>query len=102
VIRHIVLFNPRQDATSEEIDAVLRAAAAMPGQVPGIRDFAVGESFEMVQPPRYRFALTMEFGDEATARAYVAHPVHQRFRELLVPLCEERQATTLRDLDPGP
>jgi hypothetical protein len=98
VIRHIVLFNPRPDAAQAEIDAVVRAAQAMPGQIPGLRNFAVNTAFEMVQPPRYRYALTMEFDDEATARAYIDHPVHQRFREIFVPLCAERQVTTLREV----
>ena len=98
MIRHIVLFNPRPNATQAEIDAVVRAAQAMPGQIPGLRNFAVSTSFEVVQPPRYRYALTMEFDDEATARAYIDHPVHQRFRELFVPLCAERQVTTLREV----
>jgi hypothetical protein len=98
VIRHIVLFNPREDAIQAEIDAVIRAARAMPGQIPGVRNFAVSTSFEVVQPPRYRYALTMEFDDEATARAYIDHPVHQRFREIFVPLCADRQVTTLREV----
>ena len=99
MIRHIVLFNPRREATAAEIDAVVRAAGAMPDQIPGIRNFAVSTSFEVVQPPRYRYALTMEFDDEAALRAYIAHPVHQRFREIFVPLCEDRQVTSLREIE---
>ena len=99
MIRHIVRFNPRPDATEAEIDAVVRAAQAMPGQIPGVRNFAVSTSFEVVQPPRYRYALTMEFDDEAAARAYIDHPVHQRFREIFVPLCADRQVTTLREVE---
>ena len=98
MIRHTVLFNVRADATPQEIDAVVRAAQAMPGQIPGIRNLAVSRSFEVVQPPRYQYGLTMEFDDEATLRSYLAHPVHQQVRELFVPLCEERLVTTLREI----
>ena len=59
MIRHIVLFSPRPDAAQAEIDAVVRAAQALPEQIPGVRNFAVSTTFEMVQPPRYRYALTM-------------------------------------------
>jgi hypothetical protein len=98
VIRHIVLFSPRADATAAETHAVIAAAKAMPTQIPGMHNAAVSRSFEIVQPPRFEYALTMEFADEAALHLYLDHPVHQAFRTIFVPLCADRQVTTLREI----
>ena len=98
MIRHIVLFSPRADATAAETHAVIAAAKAMPTQIPGMHNAAVSRAFEVVQPSRFEYALTMEFADEAALRLYLDHPVHQAFRTIFIPLCADRQVTTLREI----
>ncbi len=98
MIRHVVLFNVRPEASPGEVDAVVRAARAMPARIPAVRNLAVSTSFEAVQPPRYSHALTMEFADEAALRGYLDHPVHQAFRALFYPVRGDFLITTLREI----
>ncbi len=98
MIRHVVLFNVRPTAGAEEVAAVVRAARELPDRIPGVRNLAVSAAFEAVQPPRFSHALTMEFADETALRAYLDHPVHQRFREVFYPVRDDFLIATLREI----
>ena len=98
MIRHTVLFNTKPAAKQEDIDAMTEAAPRLLGQIPGVRNLAIGATFEVVEPPRYRYGLTMEFDTEEAMRAYLPHPLHQQFRQLLVAVRDDYTIATLREI----
>ena len=75
-IRHSVAFALRHEADSADEVSFLDAATAL-AAIPGV------ERFELLRETSakndYRFALAMEFADEATYRAYDSHPDHVAF-----------------------
>lgn len=99
VIRHIVLFNFLPTATREQTEAVIAMARDQLSRIPGVRNLAVSTSFEVVQPPAYRYALTMEFADEDALRGYIDHPVHQEFRKVFFPVRESSLVVDLREME---
>ena len=99
MIRHIVMFNVRPIATEEEVAAVVKAAKYSLTQIPGVRNLAIGKSFEVVQPPRYQYGLTMEFEDESALRFYIDHPIHQEFRKIFFPIREDFLVMDFKDLE---
>ena len=75
-IRHSVAFALRHEPGSAGEASFLEAAADL-ASIPGV------EHFELLRETSakndYRFALAMEFADEATYRAYDSHPDHVAF-----------------------
>lgn len=78
MLRHILLLQPRPDATADEIDACRIALAGLVGPIPGLVDFHWGNN---VAPAERRagfsHGFTMDFADRASLDAYGPHPVHQ-------------------------
>ena len=99
MIRHIVLFNVLPTATPQAVAEVVHHATHSLSQIPGVRNLAVSTSFEVVQPPKYQYALTMEFASEAELQNYIEHPVHQEFRKLFFPIRDDFLVMTLREVE---
>jgi quinol monooxygenase YgiN len=75
-IRHSVVFRLAHPEGSQAEADFLAAIAALRA-IPGVEDF---ELMREVSPKNdYRFALTMEFADQAAYEAYNAHPDHVGF-----------------------
>ena len=98
MIRHVVLFNTKPGSSQDEIDAMTEAAPRLLGRIPGVRNLALSITFEVVEPPRYRYGLTMEFDTEEAMRAYLPHPLHQEFRQFLVAVRDDYTIATLREV----
>ncbi|HET8632063.1 MAG TPA: Dabb family protein [Thermomicrobiales bacterium] len=98
MIRHIVLFNTKPEASEADVAAVIESAKGTLTRIPGVRNLGISTSFEAVQPPRYRYGLTMEFADDAALRVYLDHPLHQEFRALFYPVRGDFLVTTLREV----
>lgn len=75
-IRHSVVFELTHPEGSQGEGAFLEAIAALES-IEGVEAF---ELMREVSPKNeYRFALTMEFSDEAAYLAYNEHPTHAGF-----------------------
>ena len=98
MIRHIVMFNTLQTASQEDLDAVIRSAKEDLSGIEGVKNLAVSTSFEVVEPPRYRYALTMEFDDEDSLHGYMVHPTHQRFRSIFFSIRDDFMIVDLKEL----
>ena len=77
-IRHSVAFALRHAAGSADEASFLEAGAAL-ARIPGVERFEILR--EVSAKNDFRFAFAMEFADEATYRAYDAHPDHVAFVE---------------------
>ena len=77
MIRHTVVFNLKHAIGSLQEKAFLRDAKAALEDIPGV------ENFEVLRQTNggadYRFALTMEFADQAAHEGYNKHPRYAKF-----------------------
>ncbi len=99
MIRHAVMFNLLPSATNEQFEAVARAARYSLTRIPGVRNLAISNSFEAVQPPRYQYGLTMEFDNEQVMRSYLDHPLHQEFRKIFFAIRDDYLVMTFKELE---
>ncbi len=90
VLRHVVLFKFRDDAAATDIKAVEDAFRALPTEVDLIQDFEWGVDVSVegiAQGFTHCFFLT--FARAADRDAYLPHPAHKRFGELLRPFLDK-------------
>lgn len=78
MVRHILLLQPRPDATADEIDACRAGLASLVGPIPGLLDFHWGASFAPVERRGgFSHGFSMDFADRASLAAYGPDPRHQ-------------------------
>jgi hypothetical protein len=83
-VRHIVVFKYKPDATPEQIRQVTEAFRGLQKKVPGIIGFEDGVNNS---PEGKNLGFThvymVTFEDAAARDAYLPHPEHKKFGELL-------------------
>jgi hypothetical protein len=78
MVRHILLLQPRPDATADEIDACRAGLASLVGPIPGLLDFHWGVNFAPVERrDGFTHGFSMDFADRASLAAYGPDPRHQ-------------------------
>lgn len=78
MIRHILLLQPRPEATAADFDACRAALAELVGPVPGLLNCHWGQNFAPEQRRGgFTYGFTMDFVDRASLDAYHPHPQHQ-------------------------
>ena len=89
MLRHVVLFKFKDDATAEQVDKVRKAFLALPSQISQIRDIEWGTNNgpENVDESNSLFFLTFE--NEKDRDAYLPHPAHKAFGAVLGPYLEK-------------
>lgn len=78
MVRHILLLEPRPDATPESIEACKVAVTSLVGKIHGLLDCHWGENF--AAPERrdgFTHGFSMDFIDRAALEAYGPHPEHK-------------------------
>ena len=90
MIRHVVLFTWKPEATAEQLAAVATGLASLPGQVPGVRAYHFGTDAGLVDG-NADFALTADFDDADAYLVYRNHPVHQAvIAQVITPILAQR------------
>ncbi len=75
MLTHIVMVKIKPGAEREKVDRVISDLRGLPGRIPEIRGFEVGE--DIVHSPRsFDFALVARFDDLAALKRYQQHPDH--------------------------
>lgn len=90
VLRHVVLFSFNEDSYPEGVQEVEEAFLALPGKIREIRDFEWGTNNSpegLDQGFTHLFFVT--FNSEADREAYLPHPDHLAFVEVLKPHLKE-------------
>lgn len=90
VLRHVVLFKFKDDAAAVDINAVEDAFRALPAEIDFIRDFEWGVDVsveDIAQGFTHCFFVT--FASAADRDAYLPHPAHTRFGDLLRPFLDK-------------
>lgn len=78
MVRHILLLEPRPDATPEAIEACKAGVYSLVGNIHGLLDCHWGENF--AAPERregFTHGFSMDFIDRPSLEAYAPHPGHK-------------------------
>lgn len=98
-LKHAVFFKFKDDATDEEIRNIEEAFAALPSKIDAIKAFEWGRNNS---PERHSHGFThcfmVTFEDEEGRAAYLPHPAHQAFVEILKPSLDK---VRVLDFTPG-
>jgi hypothetical protein len=84
VLRHVVLFAFKPGTTPEQIAAVEQAFAALPDQIPEIIAFEWGRDVSVEGKAQgFTHCFLVTFRDAPGRDAYLPHPAHQAFVQLV-------------------
>lgn len=90
MIRHVVMFTWKAEATEEQKAAVPAGLSKLPGQIPVIKRYEYGAG---INPGNRDFVLVADFASHEDFVTYRDHPEHQAFiTECIVPAVAERVA----------
>jgi hypothetical protein len=86
VLRHVVLLKFKNGTSEEQVGQIERAFCALPDKIDAIHDFEWGTdvSVENLQQG-FTHCFVVTFLSEADRAAYLPHPAHKAFGELLGP-----------------
>jgi len=92
MIRHVVLFRWKPEATQEQKARAAREVATLPSIVPSVREFASGTDIG-VNEGNFDFCVAADFDDEAGYIAYRDDPAHRQIvAGFVAPILAERAA----------
>ncbi|MBW3542765.1 MAG: Dabb family protein [Planctomycetes bacterium] len=90
LLRHVVLFKFKEEATKEQIRQVEEAFAALPKKIDAIHDFEWGTDVSVENRSKgFTHGFLVTFRDEKGRDEYLPHPAHQEFVKLALPLVED-------------
>ncbi|MFC3417481.1 Dabb family protein [Algoriphagus hitonicola] len=86
VLRHVVYFSFKEESSQEDVQGVIDAFRNLQDEIEGIKGFewGVNSSPEGINKG-LTHAFTLTFHSEEDRDAYLPHPAHQRFGEILGP-----------------
>jgi hypothetical protein len=90
VLRHVVLFGFKESASTEDVNRVLEAFQALPSQISEIKGFEWGTNNSpegLNQGLTHAFTLT--FHSDADRDAYLPHPAHKAFGDIVGPTLDK-------------
>ncbi len=91
-LRHIVLLTVRDRTTDEQLDAIVEALRALPGQIPELVSYVVGRDAGLAEGNADLCAVA-DFATEADYQVYRDHPAHQAvIQDLILPVLAGRTA----------
>lgn len=90
LLRHVVLFNFTDEASASDIRAIEAAFAGLPEKITEIHGFEWGTNNSPEGLDKgHTHCFLVTFHSEADRDAYLPHPAHQAFVELVGPLVED-------------
>lgn len=101
MLRHIVLFRWKADASVTALDAFGTKCQSLPNLIGGVERYVAGPQDEGVKgSSSFDFAICIDFADADAFGRYQAHPAHVKFvDEVVRPIVEDR--ATLQFHVPG-
>ena len=90
VLRHVVLFKFKDDATPEQVKAVTDAFSALPSKIDAIKDFEWGTDVGVEKLDQgFTHCFVVTFADEKGRDAYLPHPAHEDFKKIVGPVLDK-------------
>ena len=86
LLRHTVFFSFKESSSKSDIEGVVKAFAELPSKIDAITDFQYGvnNSPEGLNAD-FTHCFVITFADEAGREAYLPHPAHKAFVNVLSP-----------------
>ena len=92
MFRHVVMMRFTPEATPEQLAAMQARLLELPGQIPEIRSYVIGDDAHL-NDGNFDFVIVADFNDVDDYLVYRDHPVHQAvISEAIRPLVAERVA----------
>jgi hypothetical protein len=86
LLRHVVMFKFKDDASEAEVKKVVDAFRALPTKIPQIHDFEYGtDNSPEGLADGFTHCFLVTFTSEDDREKYLPHPAHQAFVEVLKP-----------------
>ena len=85
-VQHLVFFKYNDDATEEKLAEVHRRFAALKGKIPGLIGYAASENVNPGRAQGFTHGYLITFTDAAARDAYLPHPAHTAFVDIVKPL----------------
>jgi hypothetical protein len=90
LLRHVVLFKFKDDATAEQIRQIEDAFCALPGKVDAIHDLEWGTDVSVENLHQgFTHCFIVTFASEADRARYLPDPAHKQFGTLLGPYLDK-------------
>jgi hypothetical protein len=90
VLRHVVFFKFKAGTSEERLKTITDAFAALPKKIDAIRDFEWGTDVGVEGLSKgFTHCFFVTFADEAGRDAYLPHPAHKEFVDLVKPHLED-------------
>jgi len=90
ILRHVVLFKFKEGVTPEQIKQVEEGFRKLPSQIDTVVDFEWGTNVSKAELSEgFTHCIFMTFINQKGLDAYIPHPAHQAFGELVKPLAEK-------------
>jgi Stress responsive A/B Barrel Domain len=87
MVQHVVLLQPKEEASEEEIRQALMHVQALQEKIPGISEVKIGVNLNQTNNKGYTYGFVMNFVDRAHLQAYGPHPEHQLVAAELTDIC---------------
>ncbi len=88
--RHVVCFKFKDDATPEQVTAIEKAFAALPGKIDTITDYEWGTNVSPENHARgFTHCFIVTFKDRKGLDVYLPHKDHKAFVEKLLPILDK-------------
>jgi lysophospholipase L1-like esterase len=89
-LRHFVAFKFKDEVKPEQVEAVVKAFAALPGKIDSITDFEKGTDVSVeMKANGFTHAFMVTFANEKGREIYLPHPAHQEFVKLVGPTVDK-------------
>lgn len=83
-VRHVVIFKFKASATPDQISQITKALGDLKGKIPGIVSFEHGTNNSPENKNLgFTHAYLLTFKDAAARDAYLPHPEHKKFGQML-------------------
>eukprot|EP00742_Colponemidia_sp_Colp-10_P004785 GILJ01005105.1.p1 GENE.GILJ01005105.1~~GILJ01005105.1.p1 ORF type:complete len:220 (-),score=36.94 GILJ01005105.1:709-1341(-) len=92
VVRHVVAFQFKAEATSADKDRLYQYFRGIPQQIPSVRSYIAGEDLKVIEPA-VDFTINASFDTKEDWSAYQTHDAHMRLvTEAARPVAAKRVA----------
>ena len=89
ILRHVVLFKFKKDASKEQVQEIVDAFAGLKGKIKEIEDFEWGTDVSVENKSQgFTHGFVVSFASEKARDDYLPHPAHQEFVKLVGPRLE--------------
>jgi hypothetical protein len=90
MLRHVVLFKFKDDASEDQVKAVTDAFAALPKKIDTIKDFEWGTDVSVENKSEgFTHCFVVTFADEKGREIYLPHPAHKDFVKIVGPVLDK-------------